>query len=137
MKKVALAAILLVVVCFVYAAYNFYFGPYARGNKVAKQGRDLLRKIEEYRKENGQYPNQDWFHSLGEERYTVEDRIWIYFSPPLKIRKGELLFMTPLDYRPRYSFGIAAEGDSGGYILNWDARSLGFHDSSVTGGQSE
>ena len=124
MKRLFEVAGCLLAFGFLYIGYLLVLGPYVRGNKVASQGRELLGRIESYRKRNGHYPDQAWFNSLGQDRFTIESRIWTYFTPARETSEGDVLLMVPLDYRPRYSFGFAATDAEEGCILNWSAESL-------------
>jgi len=123
MKKIAVAIVITAIITMFTIRFVDKFGRYTRGNNVATQGKEILKKINHYKQQNNEYPNQAWFASLGEERFTVEDRIWTYMTPPLQTNQGLLLIMTPIDYKPRYAFGF-----QDGSVLLWHARSIHYSD---------
>ena len=79
---------------------------YARVAPNVGQADLLLSKLEDYKKEHGEYPSHEWFRQLGEERLTLEDKVWIYYSPPHKMPSGnEILIAAPMDYGNGYLCG--------------------------------
>ena len=123
MKKVVAIIVVTAIATFFTTRLIDGIGRYNRGNTVAAHARAILKKIDHYKQQNGEYPNQEWFASLGNERFTVEDRIWTYMTPPRQTDQGLLLIVTPIDYKPRYAYGFQGES-----VLLWDARSIQYSD---------
>jgi len=90
---------------FIGAAYSKLQG-YARVAPNVERADLLLSKLEDYKKQHGGYPDEAWFRGLGDERLTLEDRLWIYYNPPHKMPSGrEVLIAAPMDYGNGYLCG--------------------------------
>ena len=80
---------------------------YASVPQHANQGRAILERIDDYKKTHGDFPNQQWFDSLGDLSVTSEGHHWFYFNPPRNVGiRGGLLICTATDYGNQYLGGF-------------------------------
>ena len=80
---------------------------YASVPQHAIQGRAILERIDDYKKTHGDFPNRQWFDSLGDLSVTNEGHHWFYFNPPRNVGiRGGLLICTATDYGNQYLGGF-------------------------------
>jgi hypothetical protein len=93
---------------------------YGRVGEIATQGRVLVTRILEEKERIGSYPSQEWFKSLGSERFTAEKRLWCYHMPPLDAKgPNKILLTTPIDLDHKYAVGY-----DDGTVCMWDIEEM-------------
>lgn len=106
MLKLIIVSIFSLALGWIVRSFLINQASYGRAGAIVTQGKDLVARILKEKERIGGYPSQEWFESLGSERFTVEKRLWCYHVPPIASKESAKVLLTvPVDHYHAYAVG--------------------------------